>query len=255
MADGQAGYTGVVYSEYEAGYTGAEGYTGVVRGTIASGYTGAASVPSAPVTTSRSEVDPLLVTPSPYDPAVADRDTAPPISVTPSPYDPVVADRDTAPGAEGADAPVEEASSAAIGESLRESFDALTEEDARLALLREIAEPVPSMSEMSREAIKQIQDKLGAGKDLKRAAVIGPWIVDFASKFRFPGVPSQLAPSVSPGTKIAKQLGPEAAKSVDPIVTERIKDIITFVLIRENELSQDERIYWRNAASLMGIKQ
>jgi hypothetical protein len=253
MADGQAGYTGVVYSEYEAGYTGAEGYTGVVRGTTASGYTGGASVPSAPVTTrSRSEVDPLLVTPSPYNPAVADRDTAPPISVTPSPYDPVVADRDTAPGA---DAPVEEAPSAAIGGSLRESFDALTEEDARLGLLREIAEPVPGMSETSREAIKQIQDKLEAGKDLKRAAVIGPWIVDLASKVRVPGVPSKLAPRVSPGGKIAKQLGPEAAKSVDPIVTERIKDIITSVLIRENELSQDERTYWRNVASLMGIEQ
>ena len=137
----------------------------------------------------------------------------------------------------------------------RRQRSCLASEDARLALLREIAEPVPGMSETSRDAIKhkQIQDKLGAGKDLKRAAVIGPWIVDFASKFRRPGVP--LAPRVSLGGKIAKQLGPEAAKSVDPIVTERIKDIITFVLIRENELSQDERIYWRNAASLMGIKQ
>jgi len=223
MADEQAGYTGVVYTEYEAGYTGAEGYTGVVRGTIASGYTGAASVPSAPVTTrGRSEVDPLLATPSPYDPAVA----------------------------------VEEASSAGIVEELRASFDALTEKDARLALLREIAKPVPGMSETSREAIEQIQDKLGAGKDLKRGVVIAPWIVDFASKVRGQGVPPLLGPRVSPSGKIAKQLGPQAAKSIDPIVTKEIEDIITKVLIRdirENVLSQDERIYWDNAASLMGI--
>jgi hypothetical protein len=45
MADA-AGYTGMVASEYAAGYTGAEGYTGVVYGKGASGYTG-----SVPVTT------------------------------------------------------------------------------------------------------------------------------------------------------------------------------------------------------------
>jgi hypothetical protein len=93
MADGRAGYTGVVYSEYEAGYTSAEGYTGVVRGTMASGYTGAAFVPSAPVTTKGgSAAGPILVT-------TGGRSEVDPIPVTPSPYDGVAADRGTAPGA------------------------------------------------------------------------------------------------------------------------------------------------------------
>ena len=68
MADEQAGYTGVVYSDYEAGYSGAEGYTGVVRGTIASGYTGAAPVPSAPVgTTGQSEAARIPAIPWPLE--------------------------------------------------------------------------------------------------------------------------------------------------------------------------------------------
>jgi hypothetical protein len=69
MADGQAGYSGVVYSEDEAPYTGAEGYTGVVRGTTASGYTGTTSAPSpAPSSLAvRSEVDPIPVIPEPLE--------------------------------------------------------------------------------------------------------------------------------------------------------------------------------------------
>jgi hypothetical protein len=78
MAGKKAGYSGAVYSQYEAGFTSAQGYTGVVRGTIPSGYTGAAPVPSAPVSAKGSPgVAPVMVTASPYDGALANPGTAP----------------------------------------------------------------------------------------------------------------------------------------------------------------------------------
>jgi hypothetical protein len=73
-----AGYTGVVYDDWAAGYSSAEGYTGVVTGQTASGYTGAAPIVAK---------DRRRSTPSP--------------SVPKSSYDATLAEPGMAPGSDG----------------------------------------------------------------------------------------------------------------------------------------------------------
>jgi hypothetical protein len=85
----QAGYTGVVQSDVQVGYTGASGYTGIVHDSVASGYTGTAE---APVTAKPRAVGTRESTTA-REPAMSSSDAAPR-----SPYDAAVLDQGEAPG-------------------------------------------------------------------------------------------------------------------------------------------------------------
>ena len=240
MANGQppvAGYTGVIISESVEDYTGAEGYTGVISVPSSSGYTGAAPSSNG-ATTSVAAPAPMAV-------------GAPPaVSSPPAGYNVLIPDESYASN----DILDDMESSETMGATVRESFDVLTQEDARLTILNRIAVPSPNFSAQSNQAIEQIQDRLSAAKDLKRGVVIAPWLVDFATKYRIPGVRmpwSFLAPRPSPSGQFAKGQAANVAESVDNIAVSRMRDIVTGVLIRENELSSEERNYWQNVAGLL----
>jgi hypothetical protein len=122
MAGADAGYTGVVYSDVDAGYTSAEGYTGVVRSRVASGYTGSTS---ASVTTSgRAGRTGRSAPTSPQTWQEADSG-----SRVRSPYDATIVERGREPGSS---APLD----------YRESSPPVDPGAARLAAEEELA-PVP----------------------------------------------------------------------------------------------------------------
>ena len=85
MAKKAAGYTGVVYTDVDAGYTSAEGYTGVVHTKGASGYTGAAPVTARGKSSGTARAMPGIppgidinsFTRSPYDSSVVERGQEP----------------------------------------------------------------------------------------------------------------------------------------------------------------------------------
>jgi len=72
-----AGYTGVVHSEVDAGYTSAEGYTAVVRTAAASGYTGTVSAPVTGNSAAGTRGGRGDATPSAYDAAVVEGHATP----------------------------------------------------------------------------------------------------------------------------------------------------------------------------------
>ncbi|MEZ7127984.1 hypothetical protein ACBR40_21895 [Nonomuraea sp. AD125B] len=127
MAADEAGYTGVVHSDYYAGYSTAEGYTGVVHGTTASGYTGTAP---APVTSRRSSGG------------------ARP-SATASPYDEVVAEADRVGDDAGATGPAIDPGEARQAEE-SPSPPPLPPDDRRVTLLNELARDLVSLERQIR---------------------------------------------------------------------------------------------------------
>jgi hypothetical protein len=182
----RAGYSGAVYSEYEAGFSSAEGYTGVVRGTIASGYTGAAPVPSAPVSTKgRSDIVPVMVTASPYDEAVAEPGTAPGAAVpldyrAPAPaldLDAVKeADEEALSRArdEGADAPAFAEVLAVPGEDAPEAIDVMVREVSSLVPEVRLS-PNPEPNESLARAIQLLREPSGPGWPFRRPSdLLGP---------------------------------------------------------------------------------
>jgi hypothetical protein len=234
-----AGYTGVIISDSVVGYTGAEGYTGIISTPSYSGYTGSIPVPSS-AADAGAEATPAAT----YNVLAPKESNAGTESV-----ENLLAPKESNAGTES----VEEAS---VIETVRESFNALTKEDARVTFLRNIAVQSPNLGAESNEAIGQIREQLSNATDLKRGAVILPWIVDLASKYRIPGVKfpfSLLLPKASPTGKIAEEAAPMVAQSVDNIALRRIRDTVTGILIRENELSPTEKNYWQNVATLLGI--
>lgn len=137
-------------------------------------------------------------------------------------------------------------------QGLKATYNALTRKNARLELIRQMAVESPLLSDKSNTAIRELQGRLDAGADLKKAVIIGPWLTDFASKTRIPGVPGLFSPKASPSGKAAKNMAPSTAVAVDDIALGRAKTTVVDML-RQPDLSPEERNYWQNMASLIGV--
>lgn len=245
------GYTGVVISESEAGYTGAEGYTGVVKSSNYVGYTGSTTAQSgskvAPVRSQDSDVQTATKSAEP----TATTETGFTYKVL------VPQNTESSSTVSVEEIPDSGLETARSEEGLRATYDALVNEDFRLTVLKNAA-PRPGLSAFSNKSIEEIQVILESYKDLKRATLLAPMIVEAASKYKIPkvGFPwSLLSPSASPSGRIANKMAPDTANNVEKIAIGKIRQVVQLTLLRENEMSAEEKNYWQNVNTLLSASK